>query len=203
MKIQELLFEMPRTINPTDFNLSDSFTNTELAYDLLRDKSKTLLKKLDGSGKINLFECKNEFFAIDEREEEPSVIYYMKFQIKFYELLKHQAASQVEVWRNRRIGATDNLAKYIFFNELLYKRKIVITDSMQTPDGQGFWDNRVNDTLKRNDVYLYYVNFIDGKIIKIHNDLEYNKITKQEEIWCEGPDCEKKRIVISTIKLGD
>lgn len=26
MKIQELLFEMPRTINPTDFNLSDSFT---------------------------------------------------------------------------------------------------------------------------------------------------------------------------------
>lgn len=63
MKVQELLFEMSRTINPTDFDLSDFFTNTELAYDLLRDKSKTLLKKLDNYGKINLFECKNEFFA--------------------------------------------------------------------------------------------------------------------------------------------
>ncbi len=61
MKVQELLFEMSRTINPTDFDLSDSFT--KLAYDLLRDNSKTLLKKLDNSGKINLFECKNEFFA--------------------------------------------------------------------------------------------------------------------------------------------
>lgn len=52
MKVQELSFEMSRTINPTDFDLSDSFTNTELVYDLLRDNSKTLLKKLDNSGMV-------------------------------------------------------------------------------------------------------------------------------------------------------
>jgi hypothetical protein len=116
MLIEELLFEMPQSIDPFNFKLDKEKFNKKMAIELLHSKNRELVKSF--SEHVNLYEIGRQFALIDE--EERHIIYYMKWTEIFHKFVNHAAASQIAVWRDEN-KPHERLAETIFFDHLLPK----------------------------------------------------------------------------------
>lgn len=199
--VKELLFEMPKSIVPVELDLDFEKSNKKLAVELLQDKSRELVKNF--SEDVNLYEIRNQFVLIDEKER--SIIYYMKWKEIFHKFINHQAASQVLVWRDKN-KPYENIAKDIFFEYLLPKYKVVITDALQSPDGRTFWIRRIGNAFSLG-LNVYYLSLLQTsadktrELIKIDSVADFERLNKEKNFWGETEKFKTRKLIISSIEL--
>lgn len=198
MKLKDLL-ESPQSVGSTEFGLDNVESNKKFGYELLngiksRYKNKTPLRKIDGS---TLWELKKQYALI--RDEDHYVSYYMKFEFNNIKFINRMCVSQVAVWRSKTYIPDPYITKTIF-QDLIFKYKTVITDSMQTEAGQRFWALRIADALMDSKLYVYYLNYtkINQELIELHSQEDYGKIMMNKAPYGDSREYQAKRFVITT-----
>jgi hypothetical protein len=199
MKVDDL-FETPMSIEPAEFRLDEPDRNAAVARDVLKDTRKRALEKF-GNGEYTLFELPRAFALVRHEQEDLRIVYYMQYKLAFHKFIGRQCAQQIAVWRDNADPFSSGIAKHLFFNYLLTNYKTVITDSMQTPDGQRFWDNRVVEALQQK-LYVYYVNLLPVReITQIRDFLEYRQLKLNKQIWGDEQKHQARRIIVTTTPL--
>ena len=202
MLVEELLFEMPKSIAPLELKLDFEKSNKRFAIALLQNKNRELVKSL--SEDVNLYEIKNQFVVIDE--EERHVVYYMRWTEIFHKFVNHKAASQVLVWRDKDKPGYENTAKDIFFEHLLPKYKVVITDALQSPDGRNFWVRRIGNAFSLG-LNVYYLSLlptnkeVTRELIKIDSIADFERLNKEKNFWGETEKFKARKLIISSVEL--
>jgi hypothetical protein len=195
-EVQEL-FEMPQNVYPTEFDLTTPTKNKHFVDQFFATKKAVAIKQY---GDYTLYEAPRAYALIDNDTKQ--VVYAVRFTLQNNTFIGHQCAQQVMVWRNTKVFETEGLAKEIFFNSLLQHYKVMITDSMQTEDGQRFWDKRILEALRMG-LNVYYISLIPPReITKINNDREYQALASSKEIWGNDNKHQARRLVISSVPLS-
>jgi len=198
MKLEDL-YETPQSIGDIgeDHPLNNRAQNAKLAYKYLADKRKKLIKQLaDG---VNLWELPIEYVGIDQRTNPPRVIYYVRYEVQNLGYIGRKAASQVLVWRSRAGQITSGLASNIFFNYILPKTGTIVTDYLQTKEGAGFWEDRINDALSSNK-FVYYVNFLPPRVIKQITNIDELRAMRNT-VWGDHQKYRQRRLIITSHQL--
>jgi hypothetical protein len=196
MKILDLLppmrrmMEAPAYAEATEFNLKNKEENQKYTNSVLTSTNKRIVKSYD-NGSATLFETPGYYALIRTVENtQPYTIYLMEYKVAVH--FGRQCAQQVKVWRDNREIMFKNIAKEVFFDNLLFSYQTVITDDMQTHFGETFWVNRIAEALTSKKYYIYYINVGTNKeMIKINNMREFDAIV-------ENKNPLDKRFVITT-----
>ena len=192
------IFESPKYTFPQEFNLDDESVNIKTGKELMNDSRKEAIKAI---GDYTLYAFPRAYALI--HNDSKYVAYLMKYEVNFHKFLQRQCASQVLVWRAPVRREAIDLARYIFWSHLLPSYKTIITDSVQTPDGERFWGNRLTEAFA-NGIYVYYVSFIPNReVIQIHNENEFLKIRTDKDIWGDESKHQGRRIIITSKELSD
>ena len=197
MKLKQL-FEAPQQIGPTEFGLDNIETNKKFGNYLLhgiktRYMTKTPLYKID---EATLWELKKQYALI--RDSDNYVSYYMKFQFNHIKAIDRLCVSQVIVWRSQGYYPDPSISKKIF-NDLIFKYKTVITDSMQMGNGRGFWQLRIAEALAAS-MHVYYLNYSNSnyELIEISTHSDYFDVLNAKQPYGPTGDYQRKRFIITT-----
>lgn len=189
----------PTIIAPTQFGFDDIIKNKN-HVNKLKKKNGTELYSVDN--RFSLYEYPQEYAYIDM--DEGILLYDMKYQTKKIVInddLKIYAVHQVRVWRNVNSPYTGRIPTKIFFDYLLPKTGIIITDSQQSLYGKAFWYNRIGDAFDKG-LYVYYVDVMRPKpiqIVRICDDRELRKY--DSDIWGQHKKHMSRKIIISNRDL--
>lgn len=152
--LSELLNEMA----PQRIQLSYGYVK-EYQEDILNniEKAKLLSIEPQNVGFYSLTTSKgNYYFLYKDR-----TIYYFVHYKEFpgFKNISKTPFRQCLVWRNKanRVAATVGFAKKVFWDILFKKYNAVISDSQQSKDGEGLWDNLIQQA------------FDKGYVVKVHN----------------------------------
>lgn len=194
----EDLFETPQHTFPMEFGLDDEGTNIKLAKEWLADKRKQPLEQL-GNGQYTLYELPRAFILVDHEDpDQPKLVYAMQYKLAFHKFIGRQCAQQIAVWKDATATVTRGMANHIFTDHLLQRYKSVITDAMQTPDGQRFWDERISEAIA-DGYYVYYVNLLPVReILQLKNVNQYKQLRGNVDIWGDETKHQARRIIITT-----
>jgi hypothetical protein len=202
MLLEELIFEMSKSINAISIDLDEFKNNKKHALAFLKDTDRELVQEYTND--VNLYEIGNRFILIDEKRVR--VLYYMEWKEIFHKFVNHKAASQVLVWRDKSVPGYTNVAAQIFFDYLLPKFSVVITDALQSPDGQNFWIRRVSDAFERG-LNVYYLGLlptskeINRELIKINSSDDFENLNAEKNFWGETEKFKARKILISNIEI--
>lgn len=189
------LFEGPELVNDTSFGLENAHTNHIVATEIVNREDKKLLKKLTSIA--HLYDLGNQIALVDVTPGREQVFYIVEFKIELIQLIKSNAITQVAVWRNRARPETQNLAKDIFFSILLPKTKAIMTDSKQTWQGQGFWENRLIDAFKMG-LNVYFVQFNQPSMVtKVPSAQTLDDFIRKYNPWGAGPEFRGRKFLIT------
>jgi uncharacterized protein Usg len=98
-------------------------------------------------------------------------LYLVRYKRERVRLLNREAVTQFLVWSDKRFIQTQGLAGKVFFEHLLNKHKIIVSDYTQTLAGMRFWQNRIKEALDKN-LFVYSVNSQHEKVIRIKDWLD-------------------------------
>jgi hypothetical protein len=118
MLLEEPLFEIPNSVNATEFGFDDTKFNHRA----------TALFKFDGEvleddGGLLLIKLNNRIALIDTTAERPRVLYYVQWGEIFHKLVGHRAITQVAVWADPVDPRSTGIAARIFLGvPLAYSR---------------------------------------------------------------------------------
>jgi hypothetical protein len=202
---EELLFEMPKEINATEFNLDDEKVNHRVAVNFKYDGE--LLEDL-GKG-LALYQRGSRIALVQESVGAGSllsIIYYVQWKEIFHKFVGHQAISQVAVWADKNHPSSQGIASRIFWEFLLPIHDVIITDALQTPDGHRFWRNRVGEAFQHH-LRVYYLNLMKStggvgrELIEIHDAAEFAKLAREKDFWGREDLHQARKIIIADIEL--
>jgi hypothetical protein len=203
MLINDLLFEMPREINATEFNLDDVKVNRRLAYGFKTDGE--LLEVLNDTD--SLYQLGNRIALVVQAEGEPTrIVYLVQWKEIFHKLVGHHAISQVAVWRDQHAARAKGIVQRIFWEHLLPIYEVLITDALQTPDGKRFWTNRVAEAFEHH-LRVYYLNLLPSKgggereLIEIKDVAGFERLAVEKDFWGREDLHRARKIIISDIEL--
>jgi len=138
MKICHLM-EMPQvTTTNLDWGLSTDVVNRRRANMLLHDNPSPI--RIFSAGK--LYKTLQEVFFVSN--DTGLIDYYMKYKNGQIPGLG-QCATQVKVWRRAGIGVR-NLTSIVFYEIMLREFDTMVSDRVQTEDGQRFWIDRLSES---------------------------------------------------------
>lgn len=192
---ERLLTEMPELISATDFSLIDPVTNLNLASRLMK-ANKTVIEE---DNDIILFRTGNEngnIAMVDKRSQK--IVYWVRFETKNIKEIG-PSVTQVILWRDVDYPRANGITEKIFFDYLLVHWGAVISDGMQTQDGQRFWRRTMGQaTLKNKKVGMFNmfaktVNWYDG--VEPYSDW----ISSQMKAWGSTNTHQGYRFVIKSI----
>jgi hypothetical protein len=190
MKFLKELFEMaPQRVSPVTWNLDKPEVNARWAKDILDTRDKHAIPY--HSKNLTLYELKASYALIDNNDSK--LVYVMEYKLENVRFIQMTCASQLKVWRDATELASEGVTKLVF-GHLLSKYGAIITDSMQTADGQRFWDNRIAHALEHN--FVYYVNLDTKELIKLDKK-EYKQMKLDKKIWGANKKYRDRRVVIS------
>lgn len=203
MLLQDLLFEMPKLINATEFNLDRPAVNRRLAYDMKMNGEK--LEDIVGVGV--LYKNGSKIALVVQDEGVPThLIYFVQWKEVFHNFVGHIASSQIAVWADSVDPRSTGIAKKIFWEQLLPIHGVLITDALQTPDGQRFWRNRLSEAFE-NKLNVYFLNLIPAKnlhtreLIKIADLKDFTKLAATKEFWGKEELHRARKIIISSVEI--
>ncbi|WP_340614125.1 hypothetical protein [Xenorhabdus thailandensis] len=123
------------------------------------------------------------------------VVYYNRVVIQPDVVLNCRPVTQILVWRIRtpqHRAVLRDLAGKVFFDYLIERYDVIVSDMNQTTDGMAFWQDRMYDALAYN-MHVYSYDMISGELHKI---LTQNDVSSQE-IWLWGdPEHYQNRLAI-------
>lgn len=167
--LSELLNEMA----PQRIQLSYGYVK-EYQEDILNniEKAKLLSVESRDVGFYSLTTSKgNYYFLYKDR-----IIYYFVHYKEFpgFKNISKTPFRQCLVWRNKvnRTGATVGFAKKVFWDILFKKYNAVISDLQQSNEGEGLWDNLIQQAFEK------------GYIVKVHNtnDKSFKEYTSFDDL---------------------
>lgn len=198
------LSEMPREIYPADDQLGfrESRENTKLAQGILKS-SKSILVEVTDLGN-RLYKNGNKFILVDSHNVK--VLYYIKWQDVYVNLINKQVSKINLHWRDRRIFESRNLSTHVFFDLLLPINGSIMTDYKQTEHGRNFWFKVIDESLNRK-LNVLVVNFLQtdqnnkNQIIPIKNRMDFHSLLISDgegnSPWGRQQKFEARRIIIS------
>lgn len=202
------LFEslsMPEIIYPRNENffLDDLKFNRELYSRLIKKRSKIFLDikvplengKYQELIETGLGENGYIYFATDE-----SIKYLVRYKKERVSLIDKFAVTQFLVWADRNFSRSRGLATKVFFDFLLKKHKIIVSDYEQTLDGKRFWQNRIGDAFDRN-LHVYLLDSRHNKVHKIKDEVDLD--TNYTQHWREDKLGKFYRFAISESPLTE
>ncbi|MDE1492817.1 hypothetical protein [Xenorhabdus bovienii] len=123
------------------------------------------------------------------------VAYYNRVVIQPDVELNCRPVTQILVWRIRtpqHRAALRDLAGKVFFDYLLERYNVIVSDMNQTNDGMAFWQDRMYDALMYN-LHVYAYDMITCELRKI---LTQDDVSRQE-MWLWGdPEHHQNRLAI-------
>lgn len=200
---EEELFEMPKEINATEFNLDDPKVNRRVAMDFKLDGEK--IEQVDD--RLSLWTRGNRMALLVEDPDRPTkLIYYVQWKEIFHKFVGHRAITQVAVWADKLDPRAKDIARKIFWEHLLPLYEVLMTDALQTPDGQRFWRNRVGEALEHH-LRVYYLNLMPStggvgrELIEIRDLQHFADLAAEKEFWGREDLHRARKIIISNIEL--
>lgn len=194
MKLDDLT-ETPQLITHDQFDhgMDDEEHNHSL-YTKVANSNKT--KKITDHDKgRDLVSYGDRILLLNHNRQ--TIDYYVKtVDVKIKRLGQHVV--QVEVWRSNDIGV-NGIAKKVFFDYLLPRRHVMVTDRMQTPDGKRFWIDVVEKAFN-NSMYVYIYDMNTGDLIEVNDSADY--ATKLKQIYGSTDKFKKVVVAISVNKIS-
>lgn len=166
---KEILFEKPQQII-----LGYGYVK-EYQVDILEhiNDAKLISTEVGSVGFYSLKTLKGDYYFLYKDR----VIYYFVHYKQYtgFPNISKTPFRQCLVWRNKSniSPATVGFAKKVFWDILFKKYQAVISDSQQSKDGEGLWDNLIQEALTSK-----------GYIVKVHNtnDKTFKQYTSWEQI---------------------
>lgn len=202
MKLKDL-FESPMTIpdldDPSELDLLDKPKNQLLYKDFISKKYQYKKKLFDLTETASVYQFKSMFFCLDSDLEK--VTYFMSYGVNNHKKLG-QFVWQSLVWTDPEVHQEYlvGVASKIFFNFLLPKFHVILTDSQQTWKGRRFWENSIGAALKKK-LNVYFFDFANSNLIELHDFNDLYDYQKKYDIWGLTKSYEMRRMVISDKKL--
>lgn len=173
------LTEAPQQIQPLKLNrLENPRENIKLAKKIIKYSPEAKLLEITSTG-IKLFELvankEHEIFAIDD--DGPQIAYYVRFEVQAADFIDLDWVTQVLVWKSTILSPkSEGLAKYVFFKYVVPLTGTVVSDGLQTPDGERFWKYRIPDAFTSSKYKVYLLNFNDKTVRRIKTINDYKKL---------------------------
>jgi hypothetical protein len=202
MKLEDL-YETPRTIadldDPSELDLMDKVKNKAYYNEYSGPKYQHKKKLFDLTEYAAVFQYKTEFFCLDTNRKR--VTYYMHYKVNNNKILG-QYVWQSLVWTLDIVHGEYlvGVASKIFFDYLLPKFEVIVTDSEQTWKGQRFWKISIGTAINKG-LNVYFYDFANHNIQQLTDTDELDDYQAKYDIWGIKPAHEMKRMVISNKKL--
>ena len=196
MKISDL-YETPQIIpGLTDEENLDSFSVNKSKYsELAKLHNKKEISRL--SDDVIIYQSGRMNFCLDTSRKE--VTYYMQYEVSTNKVFG-SFLWQSLVWRSKKVQYNKAMPHKIFFNTLLPKFKVIVTDGMQTVEGKRFWEFQIAFAIE-NDINVYFFDDKSKELIKVNTLIEFDKVSRDHDVWGETPIHKSKLMVITTKEL--
>ncbi|MDR2789325.1 MAG: hypothetical protein LBD06_13470 [Candidatus Accumulibacter sp.] len=135
--------------------------------------------------------AENKGYIWAERDNDLSV--FVQHQTDQYTLI--HSATQAALWINENQKFPSGFPESLFLL-LLQHFGCILSDKVQTEDGQKFWKRQLINFVLDRAHYIYYVDWLDHTLLPITQHrvlLDY-----LEKAWGWGPEFAKRRFLIST-----
>lgn len=140
MRYREILNEMPELIDATDFNMMDPAKNAWLSEKLLSTKNREIIEEDERGLLFRVGDREGNVALYDKRDQR--IVYWIRFKT-FRNKLIGEPVTQIILWRDVDSDLTTNITKHVFFDYLLPKWGIIMSDAKQTAQGRDFWRSRM------------------------------------------------------------
>lgn len=141
MRTSDILLETPpQIVNPTDFGLGDDAANRAFAERLLKRKQETL-EDHPGYQLFLTGDMNNGYLALYNKAEK-MLGYVIKYKVEHRALLGG-TVTQVMLWRDPGMPYVPGITRHVFFDYLLTRWPMVMSDALQTERGREFWLSRL------------------------------------------------------------
>ena len=194
MKLNQL-FEAPQVISSllADENLDDFSLNKAKYSELLKLFNKQEIKRL--SDEVILYQHGRMNFCLDYNRKE--VTYYMQYEVSTNKLFG-SFLWQSLVWRSKKVQYNKTMPHEIFFEILLPKFKVIVTDGLQTEAGKRFWEFQIAYAIK-NKINVYFHDEKTKDLEKVESLIEFDKVCSKYNVWGEAA-INKTKIMAITLK---
>lgn len=197
LTFKNFLLETPQSISDVDFGLNDPNQNRSFFEELMRNKRKKEVASYD-DGKAILYQLGYKLILVNKIDMK--VEYFVQYKIEYYKTLESRACTQIKVWRKSPSIYAKDLAKDIFFNNLLKIEGIMMTDIQQTDAGKRFWENRISEAFSQK-LFVYYVDFNSKKLENLENYNEFVRFMNEKTVYGFTHANQAKRLIISERQL--
>jgi hypothetical protein len=191
----------PLLVSSTNFQLKKILDNEEsnkkMYLELMGTSRKKEIMKLPPNGQ--LFELGHKLFAVDNASKQ--IIYYVQYELKHFK--KILMVTQIAIWLEYlsdyiNLPNGERISKYVFFEILLPLADAIMTDALQTNDGNRFWMNMTREALSHG-MFVYAILKDKNAIKRINSISELRNL--KDEIWGRQAAHENRKLIISTKEL--
>lgn len=193
---------MPRIIPPTNFGLN-TLADVEAKFAEIDSSKRKVPLTIKGIKDASVYLVENDpyvdfdhVYTVDAASDQ--LAYFIEFVQVDVGLSGHSAVTQIALWRNRSVYSSLGMATAVFFNYLLPRFKIVMSDSLQTESGQYFWLNRMVEALRKG-LYVYGYDLDTNTFTAVTRE---NFTQIQNHYWGTEAAHERRLVVISQQSIG-
>ena len=184
--VDRLLQEFsPRRIAAYSFGMDNPDERLRLVTKLDKHRKR---HKIDDYNGLEIFKSGDVIYAKGQR----GLVYFVQFQDEKYRALPGRHVTQIAVWS--QYGNPPGLARYVFWTHLFPIYGTMMTDSMQTEKGEGFWGHVLAEAFAKN-LYVYRVNLVHLEITPIKDDGQLTAL--KPLLYGDHKRNENERIVIT------
>lgn len=143
----------------------------------------------------------DEFEIALVNDVDKSVVYYNKVIIAPIVDLNCRPATQNLVWRSPNAQHSNELrdvAQKVFFNYILERYDVILSDYHQTGDGKYFWQRQMSNALAYG-MYVYYYQVMTATLKHIPDQRSLDNLENQ--LWSEDDGQEYHLALISKVPL--
>lgn len=130
-----------------------------------------------------------------------SVAYYNQVVISNIVDLNCRPATQNLVWRSadsRHSAVLRDVAQKVFFNYILSRYDVILSDNQQTGEGKFFWQRQMSTALALG-LHVYYYQMMNATLVDIPDQDALDGLADQ--LWSESDDQAYHLALISKVSL--
>lgn len=192
----------PLVLTEENTRLYDSVTVAEHSFEISRETRCGLapgyrLLRIDH----RLRPSSDEFEIALVNDIEKSVVYYNKVIIAPIIDLNCRPATQNLVWRTanaQHYAILRDVAQKVFFNYILDRYDVILSDNQQTGEGKFFWQRQMSNALAYG-MHVYYYQMLSANLREIADQEALNQLENQ--LWAEDDGQEYHLALISKLQL--
>lgn len=143
----------------------------------------------------------DEFEIALINDVESSVVYYNKVVISVIRDLNCRPATQNLVWRSsnaQHSAVLRDVAQKVFFNYVLERYDVILSDNQHTGDGKFFWQRQMSNAIALK-MHVYYYKMLTAELQHIPTQEALNDL--EDKLWSEEDEQLYHLALISKVQL--